>query len=201
MVDFVEWPKTPRLFREICITEKIDGTNAALHIVENPDLPGTYSITAQSRKRIVTPDSDNYGFARWAHANASELIELLGPGLHFGEWWGRSIQRTYGTDKRAFSLFNVDRHKDTKAVIDGVYVQPVPVMYQGPFSDAPVRACLTFLKTHGSLAVPGFGDPEGICVWHSQSRKVYKVTLDNSDAGKWENPAAVAMPKETRPAN
>lgn len=42
------------------------------------------------------------------------------------------------------------------------------------------------LKTGGSVASPYFMNPEGICVFHSQSRKVYKVTLDNNDRGKWE---------------
>lgn len=29
---FQPWPKTPRLFREIVVTEKIDGTNAQVFI-------------------------------------------------------------------------------------------------------------------------------------------------------------------------
>jgi hypothetical protein len=32
MAEFREWPKTPRLFRTIVVTEKIDGTNAAIHV-------------------------------------------------------------------------------------------------------------------------------------------------------------------------
>ena len=31
-IEFKEWPKTPRLLRNITITEKIDGTNAAIGI-------------------------------------------------------------------------------------------------------------------------------------------------------------------------
>ena len=33
---FEEWPKTPRLFRDVIVTEKIDGTNAAVVIEEFP---------------------------------------------------------------------------------------------------------------------------------------------------------------------
>lgn len=33
---FEEWPKTPRLFRDVIVTEKIDGTNAAVVIEEHP---------------------------------------------------------------------------------------------------------------------------------------------------------------------
>jgi hypothetical protein len=39
-------------------------------------------------------------------------------------------------------------------------------------------------------AAPGFPDPEGICVWHSKTRSVFKVTLDNNDRGKWQEAQA-----------
>src|ERR1700744_5037408 len=93
--EFKPWPKTPRYFRDITITEKIDGTNAAIGIqpVAGSDYPMVY---AQSRKRIITKDDDNYGFARWVYDNCETLVEDLGYGLHFGEWWGKGIQRSYG---------------------------------------------------------------------------------------------------------
>jgi hypothetical protein len=34
MAEFIAWPKTQRLFRDIIVSEKIDGTNAAIHIEE-----------------------------------------------------------------------------------------------------------------------------------------------------------------------
>ncbi|WP_327712393.1 RNA ligase family protein [Streptomyces sp. NBC_00464] len=189
--DFREWPKTPRLFRDIVITEKIDGTNAGLHISEDGQ------VVAQSRKRIITPDNDNYGFARWAAENADELAHILGPGLHFGEWWGQGIQRRYGLEQKVFSLFNTERwykndgadtSKETRAdqssLVDQIDV--VPVLYQGPFSEAQITSVLRDLKEEGSYAAPGFMNPEGICVYHSQTRSVFKVTLDANDAGKWE---------------
>jgi hypothetical protein len=189
--DFREWPKTPRLFRDIVITEKLDGTNAGLHISEDGQ------VVAQSRKRIITPDSDNYGFARWAADNADELAHILGPGLHFGEWWGQGIQRRYGLEQKVFSLFNTERwykndgadtSKETRAdqssLVDQIDV--VPVLYQGPFSDEQITSALRDLQQDGSYAAPGFMNPEGICVYHSQTRSVFKVTLDANDAGKWE---------------
>jgi hypothetical protein len=205
MVEFQAWPKTPRLFRDMTVTEKIDGTNAAIHITPGVEVsnaavfdayplkPGevwdgeqVWHVTAQSRKRIVVPSDDNYGFAGWVHANAVDLISLLGPGLHFGEWWGRGIQRRYGMYGRAFSLFNTDRHADVKAVVGDVAVEPVPVLYRGPFDTARVAAVLAGLREFGSVAAPGFADPEGVCVFHHATRQVYKATLDNNDAGKWE---------------
>ncbi|MFI2213018.1 RNA ligase family protein [Streptomyces sp. NPDC020141] len=194
---FQEWPKTPRLFREIVITEKIDGTNAAIHIRENEGLAGTYSIAAQSRRRLITPTNDNYGFAAWVHANASDLIHILGPGSHFGEWWGQGIQRRYGMETRSFSLFNVIRW-GTQTDEDGTtmksraeqsnlvdQVDAVPILYRGVFDQDVIDEQLKELLESGSYAAPGFMNPEGICVYHTQTRSVFKVTLDNHDAGKW----------------
>lgn len=80
MITFKEWPKTPRLLRDIVITEKIDGTNAAIGIVPaegvivgdpaviteiTVDSGETFAVYAQSRTRLITPgkSTDNYGFA------------------------------------------------------------------------------------------------------------------------------------------
>jgi len=205
--EFTPWPKTARLFRDIVITEKIDGTNAAVHIT--PLLAGTlaesdsfpqasrsivvdgtrYVLTAQSRKRIITPDSDNYGFSRWVYENAEALVRTLGTGLHFGEWWGRGIQRGYDMGGKHFALFNTDKHRDVFTTVGGSMVYPVPVLYRGPFSEHEIRSALVRLRERGSAASPGFMDPEGVCVYHTQTRSVFKVTLDNNDAGKWESPS------------
>lgn len=178
--EFTAWGKTPRLFRSMVITEKIDGTNAAINV--GPD----GEITAQSRTRIVTPEKDNHGFARWAHENGPALGELLGEGLHFGEWWGQGIQRNYGLTEKRFSLFNAHRHKEANARIGGVLVAPVPVLFQGVFSTPDIGIELNRLAVLGSFAAPGFPNPEGICVYHAASRQIFKVTLDGDDAGKWE---------------
>lgn len=187
MTEFRAWPKTPRLFRDITVTEKLDGTNAAIHFIANTGpMEGTFSVTVQSRNRIIKPGDDNYGFAHWVHTYASELFALLGPGLHFGEWWGKGIQRNYGIDSRRFSLFNTDVHRGVNTFVGGVLVQPVPVLWRGTFREDKIRECLTDLQEGGSEAAPGFMNPEGICVFHHASRNVFKVTLDANDAGKWE---------------
>ncbi|MGW0530677.1 RNA ligase family protein [Streptomyces sp. NPDC003032] len=200
--EFTAWPKTPRLFRTVVVTEKLDGTNAAIHIsaVAPGDawdsFPGNaytlvvdgtrYVLSAQSRKRIITFDADNFGFARWVEENAEGLVRALGAGLHFGEWWGSGIQRGYGLTDRRFSLFNTDRHKDVNVRLGNAIVEPAPVLYHGEFSETRIRVALGKLKISGSVAAPGFMNPEGVCVFHSQTRQVFKVTLDNNDAGKWE---------------
>lgn len=190
--EFREWGKTPRLFRTICVTEKIDGTNAGIHFGSAGE------VAAQSRNRLITPDSDNYGFARWVYDHADSLFQLLGPGLHMGEWWGLGIQRRYGMTEKRFSLFNPDKWAgEVRQGGDGEYLEPVvalgsasvtavPVVYRGVFSGDAIRDVMTDLRDHGSKAAQGWATPEGIVVYHSQSKSRYKVTLDNYDAGKWE---------------
>src|SRR3990167_7674265 len=108
-IKFEEFPKLPRLSREIIITEKIDGTNAQLLITESGEM------LIGSRTRWITAQDDNRGFARWVEGNKQELLKL-GAGRHFGEWWGSGIQRGYGLQKgeKRFSLFNVARWADDR---------------------------------------------------------------------------------------
>src|SRR5690349_186886 len=103
--EFRPWPKTPRLFKDVTVTEKIDGSNGALHITEDGD------VFAQSRNRMLTRDADNFGFAAWAWNNRNILADTLGVGTHFGEWWGSGIQRSYNCEpgERYFSLFNTNK--------------------------------------------------------------------------------------------
>jgi len=204
MAEFAAWPKTPRLFRTIVVTEKIDGTNAAIHIERGTDdtamngranhvlVDGDwYAVSAQSRKRLIYPGADSFGFAAWVFANSEALVRALGVGTHFGEWWGSGIQRGYGLAPgvRRFSLFNTDKWRHLWDNIGGVRVASVPVLYQGEFSETEIKHWLRNLAQFGSVAADGFDRPEGICIWHSQTRSVFKVTLDHNDAGKWEHAA------------
>lgn len=204
-IEFREWPKTSRFFRDIVITEKIDGTNAAIGIkpielnAQGQGLSNvidyvfsneqTYAIYAQSRNKLIMPTKgkDNAGFAGWVAEHSIELVQHLGEGLHFGEWWGSGIQRGYGLTKgeKRFSLFNASRFQFIEEESDGL-LRTVPVFYEGTMDIDAIRDSLNVLKEHGSMAAPGFMNPEGICLYHSSSRQVQKVTLDNNDAGKWE---------------
>lgn len=203
-VEFQAWPKTPRLFRDITVTEKIDGTNAAVIVVPGHPTESDSNCTiveveegrwlkvgAQSRKRLVTPDADNFGFARWVFDNAEALARILGEGTHYGEWWGSGIQRGYGLAKgeKRFSLFNVHRYGRLVVDAEGVHqlagLDVVPRLYQGPFDMEAIQDHgLDYLRRHGSEAAPGFDRPEGIIVYHSASGQVYKVLLESDDLPK-----------------
>ena len=217
-IEFAPFPKIPRLNRGIVITEKIDGTNAAVVIVPLADFPlrdqrtdesfnewwletfgpdsvaiaGSHIVFAQSRKRFVTPgkSTDNYGFAGWVQANAEALVDVLGAGTHYGEWWGAGIQCGYGLtggDKR-FSLFNTSRWYtrtdggDPFTQIKGLGV--VPVLYDGPFSESIIKSTVKELREDGSFAKPGYMKPEGVVIFSEASRTLQKVTLEGDEAPK-----------------
>lgn len=174
-IPFVEFPKMARLSREVLITEKIDGSNAQVYISEHGD------VFAGSRSRWITPEEDNFGFARWVEENADELLKL-GPGSHFGEWWGAGIQRRYNQSVKHFSLFNVDRWADDDVRPDCCLV--VPLLYRGLFNTDAVQRALGDLFAHGSKAAPGFMNPEGVVVYHVAGRVGFKKTLEKDEQPK-----------------
>lgn len=176
MTPFQEFPKIPRLVRPFIITEKIDGTNASVFIGMNGE------FLTGSRTRWITPEADNYGFARWAQDNRAEL-EKLGPGHHFGEWWGAGIGRKYGLTEKRFSLFNTHRwgNPETRPSCVGV----VPVISAGEkFTTAAVEEAIEILRDKGSLAAPGFMKPEGVVVFHVASQYVFKRTIEKDEEWK-----------------
>lgn len=207
---FTPFPKVPRWSRDIVITEKLDGTNAAVRIIDcadpSPDAAvnvpneepianvGDLYFFAQSRTRLIEPGDDNFGFAAWVVANASDLAGL-GPGVHFGEYWGRGIQRNYGLDERRFSLFNTARWADAHVagefpvLPDGQSMAPlcchvVPTLYAGPCSELSILLAVKELEDHGSVAAPGFATPEGIMVWHEAARQLFKKTIVDDEKPK-----------------
>jgi hypothetical protein len=188
-MDFDEFPKIARLSREVIVTEKIDGTNAQVWISDDGS-----EVKAGSRTRWITPTDDNFGFAAWVEAHRDELL-ALGPGRHFGEWWGAGIQRKYGLSEKRFSLFNVSRWYDTHQ--DGNYISEpasliaapacchvVPVLYRGMFDTAEVEGCIARLRRCGSLAAPGFMKPEGVVVFHTAGNVGFKKTLERDEVPK-----------------
>lgn len=181
--EFQAWPKTMRQYREIVVSEKLDGSNAAIQFSDDGD------IAAQSRKRLIKPGDDNFAFAHWAYGNKEKLFDLLGPGIHFGEWYGRSIQRTYGLDHKRFALFNIAKWGEEFAepvkFDDGTLLTVPPVLYRGVYSDEEIRDALKRLHDFGSVAVPDFMNPEGLVIFHTQTRLCTKYTLDDNDDSKY----------------
>ncbi len=176
--EFKQFQKIGRLSREIIITEKIDGTNGLIEIGED----GSFQIG--SRTQWITPERDNYGFARWAVEHKDELIAGLGAGRHFGEWWGQGIQRKYGLAEKRWSLFNTHRWGETRPACCHV----VPVLYRGAFDTNEIDKVMAALQGGGSVAAPGFRNPEGIVIYHAQANVLFKKTFEKDDAGKGKEP-------------
>ena len=191
-MEFQAWGKTPRLNRQMVVTEKLDGTNAAVVIADRNKehslgaiaVTDGYAVFAQSRKRFITPEADNFGFARWVSENADELVRALGPGTHFGEWWGQGIQRGYGLKEKRFSLFNTNRWEYNDPRHEGVPgLGTVPVLYVGLFDTGRINSIVTY-ELEESYAAPGFNNPEGVVVWHDAARQSFKVLKENDDIPK-----------------
>lgn len=165
-IEFKAWPKIPRVEnKKEFYTEKIDGTNACIVI----DAEGNFGC--QSRSRIITPEDDNFGFAKWAYENKEELMKL-GEGHHYGEWWGTGIQRGYGLTEKRFSLFNIHRwgghNPNTPAC-----VSVVPIIHKSSLEEAK-----QLLIESGSLAAPGFMNVEGVVVFDYYTKGYYKAIIN-----------------------
>ena len=199
-MDFQDFPKMARLSRECMITEKLDRTKAQDAITEDG------ALVTGSRTRWVTPEQDNYGFAAWAQAHREELLQL-GPGRHFGEWWGQGIQRKYGLTEKRWSLFNVARWclhgsepqqmptADPRIVKSQEVLPPccslVPTLYRGVFTTEACDQALEQLSKEGSVAAPGFRNPEGIVCFHVAANVGFKKTILHD-----EQPKALALPQQ-----
>lgn len=172
---FEGFRKIPRLSRPCIVTEKIDGTNGQIYITEDDE------FYVGSKSRWITPEADNHGFARWAYEHKDELM-TLGPGRHFGEWWGQGIQRNYGLKEKRFSLFNVSRWGD--AGVRPTCCHVVPVIVEGMFDKIDFDDILLTLSTQGSHAAPGFMQPEGIVIYHVQGNFSLKKTIKGDEIPK-----------------
>ena len=206
--EFQKFDKIPRLRRNLTITEKLDGTNGQIlvvnrELVQDWQLPlwpfieaGNHFMLVGSRKRWLklTKTGDNYGFCKWAAENREELC-TLGEGRHYGEWFGQGIQRGYDMDKKVFALFNTGRWNEMNPAPACCSV--VPVLMTGEFNNDIIQIALDDLAINGSTAAPGYKNtgpgtgPEGIVIFMAQARRLFKVTLEN-DA----QPKSLPKPKK-----
>jgi hypothetical protein len=189
---FTPFPKIARLEKDCVVTEKIDGTNAAVCVTEDG------LVYAQSRTRVITPESDNFGFAAWVADHADDLRYGLGEGIHFGEWWGKGIQRGYGLDEKRFSLFNTGRWT-SKYNLERVNLDTplhtvcdqcpcchvVPVLGHHTFSTPYIWQTWDWLRLNGSMAAPGFDRPEGVVAFHTGNGTQFKLSDAKVPPREW----------------
>ena len=178
-VEFKAWPKIKRGSPlSVTITEKIDGTNACI-IIQDGEIVGV-----QSRKRMITVENDNYGFALWVEENKEELLGL-GDGYHYGEWAGEGIQKNpYNIDHKALFLFNTMRWNPKNPNLPEC-CSVVPVLYEGELKEDTIDNLLKALV----LEADG-NNPEGVIVYYHTLRDYSKHTIQNQQ-GKWRELAKI----------
>lgn len=205
MGEFKGWGSTTRenKNKNKTILEKIDGTNACIVIYNG-------QVKAQSRKRMITPDDDNYGFAKWVYGNAGALTDTLGYGYHYGEWFGEGIQKNpLGIEGKRFALFHATKYTASNGFdleqVDGL--ETVPLLHHGQCNIFTIPNIVQDLETYGSKVkgaktetvkseVPGMGDlvfqyekaakAEGIIIWNNETKTRTKLLLENDAFHKFE---------------
>lgn len=174
-MDFKAFPKIYRVWEQkVTITEKIDGTNASITITEDG------KFLTGSRNRFIVPGDDNYGFALWANENKQDLLRL-GEGTHYGEWWGKGIQRGYGLDHKVFSLFN-----PAGAAAVPACCSVVPLIFHGKLMDYLAERSLTWVPEK-SIAAAKFGSEfdrvEGLMFYFHNSELYMKQLVELGPKG------------------
>lgn len=173
-LEFKSFEKIERIDRRhMVITQKIHGSNA--QIIVYTDEKGQATVQAGSRTRFITPGDDNYGFAAWVEINKAEIIEKLGPGIHFGEWAGPGINSGEGLTEKTFVLFDFWKYPEGRPLPP--QTRAVPVLYSGAGDFSKIEEVMTGLRTNGSRLAPGFMRPEGVVITLGGTRykKVFEV--------------------------
>lgn len=188
MSDFKSFGKIQNISKlYMSITQKLHGSNAQVYIYrdENDHL----QLKTGSRSRWITPDDDNYGFAKFVYANKDEFISKLGEGRHFGEYAGLGINSGEGLKEKHWFLFNWRRWKDIPLP---PRVSCVPVLYTGKMSLETIDETMDRLKENGSFLVPGYMKPEGIVI--EVGGEFYKKVFDKEDVA-WSGIKKIRTPR------
>lgn len=174
-IEFKPWPKIKRDNPfNVTITEKINGTNGCIVIQDNK------VVGIQSRKKFITPQNDNFGFANWVIENNDELSKM-GDGYHYGEWAGPGIQKNpHNLKEKTFFLFNTFRWNDNNPNCPSCCTV-VPVIYQGILAEEIINNILDELRTRE------YEKAEGIVVYYHAFKTYTKHTIISPN-GKWCKP-------------
>jgi hypothetical protein len=63
-------------------------------------------------------------------------------------------------------------------------VDTVPILYEGPFDLMKVDQHVERLRVFGSIAAPGYADPEGVVVYHCAAKTLFKRTILGDESPK-----------------
>jgi len=177
---FKAYPKTRRLTDVYAfISEKIDGTNGVLFV------DGSRVVAGSRSKWLVDDGSkswDNHGFGAWVKEN-EVILSQLPDGFHYGEWYGRGINRNYGLKDRRFMLFNRMRYLELLELMPSLYkvLELETILSQINIMDVQAQLAIhkrELMHESGSRHVRGFKRPEGVMVRIPAADKVFKVVWD-----------------------
>lgn len=171
MAAFLKWPSIGHLNSVVAAVNKVGehpetvvtyrakvklhGTNAGIRVFRDG------RVLVQSRKRIITPDDDNHGFAAWVAAYAGVWQQIAGDKdsvTVFGEWFGQGVNQgdaVCTAKEKQFAVFAVVLNAET-LVSD-------PGAIEGWLAPALHLARLHVLPWHGdpfALDLRGHRDPD-----------------------------------------
>lgn len=154
---------------------KLHGTNAAVQSYED----GT--IVTQSRTNIITPESDNAGFARWVMSNKDAWIMANG-WIIYGEWCGSGIQKGVAISdigKKVFAVFAARPlgESDKLLALDPLIVDPK--MLQFLIQDIP-----------DTYVLPWYGQSIDI----DWGKSAEALSTDTAQINEWVNAVEVNDP-------
>jgi hypothetical protein len=92
------------------------------------------------------------------------------------------IQRGYNLPKgeKRFSLINVSVWNEENLP---ACCSVVPILYTGMFDTAMIKQVMNNLKVNGSVASPGFMNPEGVMVYITSASQYFKAPFDENHKG------------------
>ncbi len=195
--EFHKYFKIPRIENEtFTISEKIDGSNGLIYVHHarfddvKKGVDRSYILAGSRSKWLIDDGSktwDNHGFGSWVEENEEDLYSL-DEGYHYGEWYGKGINRGYGLLDKRFMLFNYGRYAEKLRLADSglLFNMPTKVQVETVFHHNvkfeqlfQIIAEVRYHLTHdGSKHVQGYIKPEGLIVRSELSGKLWKVIID-----------------------
>lgn len=148
---------------------KLHGTNAGVRV--DPD--GT--ITAFSRTSVITPESDNAGFAGWLAGRTTAFDDAWRtdlPTVVYGEWCGPGIQKGVAVNQLIHRVF---------AVFGARYLDPVAADATLDFIYEP-RELVSRAGFTGFHVIPWFNDGELFTIDWSAPVEELQPVLDRINA-------------------
>jgi tRNA-binding EMAP/Myf-like protein len=137
---------------------KLDGTNGGVRIF--PD----GRIFAQSRTQIITPESDNMGFAAWVDRHQDYFRSLKSDRAIaiYGEWCGRGIQKRTAIsqlNRQIFAIFAI-QYGGCDGMVAQLEVRPDAIAKILPKKTQEIEDDLFILPFYGEAIALDFGDTE-----------------------------------------